>query len=206
MKNPSFETNLSRCSLLNFIFEIFSRGRFFDSVDPLKIVFRVARATQTRRVSSVPFSCRHSLYRSHSSLSLSLLSLLVSLTFFFSPFFRSRSFSHSAFLSLSICSFLSATISLQRLVTPGKPQRIASVPRRSPLPPTTATTRVYKLDQPGSTYLPFRIIRLACRPLLHAEFRLIKMGLWGPCRVCLRSAKTLDLNGDSLTVRLLFSK
>lgn len=72
--------------------------------------------------------------------------------------------------------------------------RTASVPCRPPPPPPlpTATTRVYKRDQPGSTYLPFRIIRLACRPLLHAEFRLIKMRLRGPRR--LRGTKTLDLN------------
>lgn len=176
------------------------------------------RATPAR-VPSVLFSCRHSLYRFHSRpLPHSLLSLC-SRSFFFSPFLSPRSFSRSAchplsLLSVSLSLFLARSRShpfslpcsrsrsfRHRLPTaPSYPRgnpRTASVPLRHPPTAPTATTRVYKPDQPGSTYLPFRIIRLACRPLLHAEFRLIKMRLRGRGRarvVSARRAKTSDLN------------
>lgn len=129
------------------------------------------------RVPSVPFSCRHSLYRSHSSLSLT-------------PSLHSRSHSSSPpffplALSRALPFFPPLFLSFRRRppLAPsyprGNPREPLPFPARPPSSAPTAATRVYKLDQPGSTYLPFRIIRLACRPLLHAEFRLIKMILRG---------------------------
>lgn len=122
------------------------------------------------------------------------------------PFLSPRSFSHFPFLSFS---FLPPALSFSlfpsalshSLCLPSAPSYPWGNPREPLSPPSprcpppstsTATTRVYKLNQPGSTYLPFRIIRLACRPLLHAEFRLIKMRLWRLFR--LRGTKTLDFN------------
>lgn len=110
------------------------------------------------------------------------------------PFLSPRSFSHSAFLSFFLSfscrrRFLPSAPSYPR----GNPREPLPFPRRPPSSAPTTTTRVYKLDQPGSTYLPFRIIRLACRPLLHAEFRLIKMILRG-LSVVSAAPKTLDLN------------
>lgn len=120
------------------------------------------RATPAR-VPSVPFSCRHSLYRFHSRpLPHSLLSLC-SRSFFFSPFLSPRSFSRSACHPLSLLSVslyfslalpltlflfrapalaLSATVSLRRLVTPGEtleplPFPSATLLRRRPPPPAS---------------------------------------------------------------------
>lgn len=177
------------------------------------------RATPAR-VPSVLFSCRHSLYRFHSRpLPHSLLSLC-SRSFFFSPFLSPRSFSRSAchplsLLSVSLYFSLALALTLfpcsrsrsfrHRLPTaPSYPRgnpRTASVPLRHPPTAPTATTRVYKPDQPGSTYLPFRIIRLACRPLLHAEFRLIKMRLRGRGRARVVSARRPRILIRASTVR-----
>lgn len=101
--------------------------------------------------------------RSHSSSPLSFLVLFLALCLSF-------------FLSFSFLHRLPAAPSYPR-GNPREPLPFPAAHRPSSAP--TATTRVYKLNQPGSTYLPFRIIRLACRPLLHAEFRLIKMILRG---------------------------
>lgn len=110
--------------------------------------------------------------------------------------FLARSRSHPFSLSCSRSRSFRHRLPTAPSYPRGNP-RTASVPLRHPLTAPTATTRVYKPDQPGSTYLPFRIIRLACRPLLHAEFRLIKMRLRGRGRarvVSARRAKTSDLN------------
>lgn len=92
------------------------RNRFFGSVDPFKIVFRVARATPSAFLLShshadTPFIDPTPV--SPSLLCSSGLALILLLPFF--PLALSRTL---AFLSFSLS--LSATVSLQRLVTPGE--------------------------------------------------------------------------------------